>query len=156
MASDSVQGPLAETSEPRGVFRGSLGVLPILLGAVAGLVVCVVVYLVFSATHPPRVDPTPTARAICVDLTAQRYDQLYTLLSPDLQSQGDAAQFAASQRELDSLRGAAHTCRASFGSSGTSPVVVTLQLQRTQSVSAQVTMIQTQSGWRVSGYDENV
>jgi hypothetical protein len=156
MASDSVQGPMAEPSEPRGAFRGSLGLLPILLGAVAGLVLCAVVYLIFSATSAPRVDPTPTAHAICADLTAQRYEHLYTLLSPDLQSQGDAAQFAASQRELDSLRGAAHTCRASVGSLGTSPVVVTLRLQRTQSVSARVTLIQTSSGWRVSAYDENV
>lgn len=153
------QAALATEDARRRVARGwQRGVLPILLGALAGLALCALAYLALTLSAKPAPDPLPTARVICADLTAQRYESLYTLLSPDLQRQGNATQFAASQRELDSLTGPVRTCQASVASVSGSVVTLTLTLQRgqTAAVSAQATLDEEQGSWRVTSYDQHV
>jgi hypothetical protein len=132
------------------------GGLPILLGVAAGLALCAVVYLTLTLTAGRAPDPAPTARAICADLTSQRYDNLYTLLAPDLQRQGTQAQFTASQRELDRLLGPAKSCAATVNSTSGGAADVTLALQRGQAASAQLTLIEEQGSWRIASYGQTI
>src|SRR5512143_1080980 len=90
--------------------------LPIALGVVAGLAICATGAFVQIHFHPPIPDPAPTARAICAALSSQRFDSLYGLLTPNLQTQGTQAQFVASQRELDRLLGPVRACQVSGAS----------------------------------------
>jgi hypothetical protein len=142
--------------------RGSRGGLPILLGVAAGLALCALAYFALTFAAPQATlapDPAPTARAICADLSGQHYDTLYALLTPDLQRQGTEAQFAASQRELDSLLGAVHGCQASVTTNGGGAAAITLRLQRgqTPAAGAHLALAQTQGGaWRIASYDQNV
>jgi hypothetical protein len=154
---DGGQAPTAGPTRRRVATGWQRGMLPILLGALAGLALCALAYLALTLSAKPAPDPLPTARVICADLTAQRYESLYTLLSPDLQQQGSAAQFAASQRELDSLAGTVHTCQPSVASNSGGVATLALTLQRGQTaVGAQVTLDETQGSWRVTSYDQNV
>lgn len=130
--------------------------LPVALGIGAGLALCVVAALLLGLLRQPAPDSAPTARAICSDLAAQRYDRLYALLSPGLQAQGSEAQFAASQRELDRLRGPVRVCRASVASASGGNMSVTLSLQRAQTSIARVGLTQAEGGWRIASYDETV
>ena len=142
----------------RGGLLGRMrGVVPILLGVITGLALCAVAYAALTFNSKPAPDPTPTAQAICADLSAQRYDALYTMLSPNLQSEGSEAQFAASQRELDSLQGAVTTCAATVASQSDGVASLTLNLRRgaAPAVSAHVTLAQAGEGWRISSYDQN-
>jgi hypothetical protein len=155
---DGGQALIAGAMRRRVATGWQRGMLPILLGALAGLALCALAYLALTLSAKPAPDPMPTARVICADLTAQRYDSLYTLLSPDLQRQGSAAQFAASQRELDSLAGPVHSCQPSVTSNSGGVVTLALTLQRGQAaaVGAQVTLDEAQGSWRLTSYDQNV
>lgn len=134
------------------------GALPVLLGALAGLALCAVVILALTLAAAPPPDPAPTARMICADLTSQRYDSLYTLLAPSLQSQGTQAQFVASQRQLDVLLGPVQSCQTSIDATSGGVARVALTLQRGQAAAAQARLALTQApgGWRISSYDQRV
>lgn len=131
---------------------------PIALGVVAGLVICGLIYLaitLFSPHSPHQPDIQPTARAICADLTGQRYDDLYTRLTPALQGQGTEAQFVASQRELDQLQGKVTACvpgtPAMNGATGTVAFTLT-RAGSAQPVAAQATLAASGGVWRVASY----
>lgn len=159
MRGDGGQPMAAETSVRRTAAGGRpRSVLPILLGVVAGLAICALAYFALTLRAGPTPDPAPTARAICADLTAQKYDSLYALLSPDLQGQGTEAQFAASQRELDSLLGPTRTCQAAVMSNTGSQATIALTLQRGQTAAkgAQVGLTEAQGSWRIISYDQTV
>lgn len=140
-----------------GTLGRARGIVPILLGVMAGLALCAVAYAALTFNNKPAPDPTPAARAICADLSAQRYDALYALLSPTLQSEGSEAQFAASQRELDSLQGAVTGCASTVASQSDGVAALTLNLRRgaAPAVSAQVTLAQAGNDWRISSFDQN-
>ena len=140
-----------------GTLGRARGIVPILLGVMAGLALCAVAYAALTFNNKPAPDPAPVARAICADLSAQRYDTLYAMLSPNLQSEGSEAQFAASQRELDSLQGVVTTCAATVASQSDGVAALTLNLRRgaAPAVSAQVALAQAGNGWRISSYDQN-
>jgi hypothetical protein len=147
----------ARGEPPGGVWArlSRIGAAPVLLGALAGLALCGLGYLALTLLTPPLPDIQPTARAICADLTAQRYDALYGLLDPALQGQGTEAQFAASQRELDQLQGVVTVCAASATSVSGARGSVTFTLARAgsrQPVSAQATLSSDGAAWRISGY----
>ncbi|HEX8727473.1 MAG TPA: hypothetical protein VF739_02560 [Ktedonobacterales bacterium] len=151
-----------ESDGGRLAMRGGLlgrmrGIVPVLLGVVTGLALCAVAYAALTFNAKPTPDPTPTARAICADLSAQRYDALYGMLIPNLQQQGSEAQFTASQRELDSLQGVVAGCTATVASQSGSIAAIRLDLRRGTSpaVSAQVTLAQANNGWQISSYDQN-
>lgn len=129
---------------------------PIALGIMAGLALCGLGYLTITLFNQPTPDVAPTARAICADLTAQRYDSLYSLLSSDLQAQGTPAQFVASQRELDRLLGPVHACSVSATSVGGGAGELTLAMQRERAIVAHVSLTQTSRNWRIASYDQTV
>lgn len=142
----------------RGGLLGRMrGVVPILLGVVTGLALCAVAYAALTFNNKPAPDPTPAAQAICADLSAQRYDTLYSMLNPNLQRQGSEAQFTASQRELDNLQGVVANCSATVASQSDGIAAIRLDLRRGTSpaVSAQLTLAQANNGWQISSYDQN-
>ncbi len=148
---------IADEPTPRGAAPGrSRRWLPIAAGIAAGLALCALAYLVLNFINPPAPDPTPTARAICADLTAQRYDSLYSLLSPSLQAQGTETQFSASQRQLDHLLGPARACSVSGTSANGDVAGVTLTLQRANAAVARVSLAQQSGKWRIASYDQTV
>ncbi|HEY7849121.1 MAG TPA: hypothetical protein VIC27_03595 [Ktedonobacterales bacterium] len=157
MRGDGDQAPAARPALRRAAAWRMRGGLPILLGVLAGLALCAVAYFALTLAARPAPDATPTARTICADLTTQRYASVYELLSPDLQRQGGAAQFAASQRELDRLLGDVHTCQASVASNDGAVAALSLTLQRGQAppANAQVALGETQGSWRITSYDQN-
>lgn len=140
---------------PVGRFGGAF---PVLAGVFAGLVLCALALLAFRLSASPPPDPAPIAHTICVDLSGQRYDALYSLLSPDLQSQGSEAQFAASQRELDRLVGPVRGCQPGAITVSNGVASLTLRLQRGSAspANAQVALTDMRSAWRISSYDQNV
>ncbi len=150
---------VAADAEQRRVPTGRPGgAFPVLAGVFAGLLLCALALLAFRLTASSTPDPRPIAHTICVDLSGQRYDALYTLLSPDLQGQGSEAQFAASQRELDRLVGPVRSCQPTVVNAGNGVASVTLRLQRGSAspATAQVTLTDMQGSWRISSYDQNV
>jgi hypothetical protein len=145
-----------ESMTPGAGRRAPRAWLPIALGIVAGLAICVVVALALRFANQPAPDPAPTARAICSDLSSQRYKSLYDLLTPNLQMQGTLSQFVASQRELDRLLGPVRACQVSGASASGASADVILTLQRTRATTAHAALSQTSGGWRIASYDQTV
>ena len=128
---------------------------PVLLGALAGLALCGMGYLALNLLSGHQPDIQPTARAICADLSSQRYDQLYTLLDPALQAQGTEAQFAASQRELDQLQGRVTACAPGATTLSSASASVAFSLTRSgspQPATAQASLTTDGSSWRITAY----
>lgn len=144
------------TATPKTARSGRrLITMPVLLGALAGLALCGLGYLTLNLLSGHQPDAQPTARAICADLTAQRYDQLYTLLDPALQAQGTEAQFAASQRELDQLQGRVTSCAPGAITLSGDNASVPFSLTRagsSQPAVAQATLTSTGTTWRIAAY----
>lgn len=129
--------------------------MPVLLGALAGLALCGLGYLALNLFTGRQPDVQPTVRAICADLTARRYDHLYTLLTPALQAQGSEAQFVASQQELDALLGPVKACAPGPLSTSGSTTTIPFSLTRAGSIqpaSAQVALAVSADTWRISAY----
>lgn len=129
--------------------------MPVLLGALAGLAICGLGYLALNLITGRQPDVQPTARAICADLTARRYDHLYTLLTPALQTQGTQAQFVASQRELDSLLGPVTACAPGSPTISGATATVSFSLTRAGSIqptTAQATLTASGDAWRINAY----
>ena len=135
------------------LLRRQLGIV---IGAAAGLVVCAVIFAIVNLTAGPRVPPPDTvARTLCADLTSQRYDDLYTRLAPALQSAGTPRQFAASQRQLDSLRGTVSTCSFTLVSASDAAATLRFSLTRDRNAPAiaDVVMRYDSGAWRIESYD---
>lgn len=131
--------------------------VPLLLGALAGLALCGLAYVALVLSTPRQPLITPVARAICADLTGQRYDDLYTRLDPALRAQGTAAQFAASQRELDQIQGAVTACAPtnSTVSGGTASLTFTLTRAGSHQPSqAHTSLTSDGSTWRITAYSD--
>lgn len=137
--------------------RRALRFLPVVLGMVAGVALVIVGLSLLSrgsaTAQPPSF--TPTARQVCNDLTAQRYDDLYGLLSTAQQQIGPRDQFVAVQRQLDAQLGATHTCAYSAAQQDASHVTLTLTLTRgaAPAAQAQAQLTYERNGWRISDYD---
>lgn len=132
-----------------------LGAAPALLGVLAGLALCGLGYLALTLFTPRQPDIQPTALAICADLAGQRYDDLYARLDPALQAQGTAAQFAASQRELDQLQGVVKACSVASAPVAAGQGAINFTLTRagaSRPVSAAATLTPDGSTWRISAY----
>jgi hypothetical protein len=145
-----------EMTTPGGAMRlRRAPAMPVLLGALAGLALCGLGYLALNLFTNRQPDTQPTVRAICADLTTQRYDHLYTLLSPTLQTQGSQAQFVASQQEIDALLGPVKACAAGSSSISGSTATIGFSLTRAGSVQpapAQATLTASGGAWRISAY----
>ena len=144
--------PQPETPQP--LWRR----LPIILGAAAGIGLCLIVLMLsFLLTHaqPTPPDPTPAARALCADLQAHDYTATYALLSTRLRAQGTATQFAASQRRLDIALGQVTTCTPTIQHADAAQAAVSLTLTRGAAAAqtASVTLINESGSWKVDAYD---
>jgi hypothetical protein len=132
--------------------------LPLLLGAAAGALLCggTLATGALLAVHGP--DLAPTARALCGDLTTRNYDGLYALLSSQQQATGTRAQFVASQRQLDVLRGPTTRCAYSLaeGGSAVADLVLTLTRGAAPPATAHVRLILSGSRWRIDAYDSSL
>ena len=140
--------------------RRALRLLPVALGMVAGVALVILGATLLShgsaTAQPPSF--TPAARQVCDDLTTQRYDDLYGLLSTTQQQIGPRDQFVAVQRQLDAQLGATHTCAYSAAQQDASHVTLTLTLTRGSAAAAkaQAQLTYEQSGWRISDYDSSL
>ena len=125
--------------------------VPMLLGVAAGALLCAGALAAGALLAPRTPDPTPAARALCADLISRNFDALYALLSPRQQSAGTRAQFVASQRQLDLLRGATSACMATITgtSGGVANATLTMRRGAAAEQMANVSLILTGSGWRV-------
>lgn len=140
---------------PRVWWRRQLGLL---VGAVVGLVVCAVALLIANAITGPRMPPpAPAAAAICADLEHQDYADLFTRLAP-AQRAGSEQQFAASQRELDRLRGPVTSCTYTLPSVRATAASVRLTIVRGTSAPIQADVeLGIEGGmWQVESYDTSV
>ena len=154
----------AHTGHDEGVTkptpRRALRLAPVALGVVAGVALVIVGATLLShgsaTARPPSF--TPTARQFCDDLTTQRYEDLYALLSPTQQQIGSREQFVAVQRQLDAQLGAARACVYSAAVQDDYHVILTLTLTRSSApaTSAQSQLTYEQHGWRVSDYDTSL
>jgi hypothetical protein len=145
-----------------GVGRGialwrRLTFAPLLLGGLAGLALCGLGYVALVLSAPRQPDIAPTARAICADLSGQRYDDLYTRLDPALRAQGTEAQFAASQRELDQLQGVVTACATTSSNVSGGEATVIFSLTRAgshQPTRAQASFTSDGSTWHITAYSD--
>ncbi|HEX8982875.1 MAG TPA: hypothetical protein VF792_08910 [Ktedonobacterales bacterium] len=140
----------------RELLRGPLGALPIMLGIVAGLVLCGFGLVALNSSaggRPP--DPSTTVDSICADLSTQKYDDLYSRLAPALQQQGNQAQFVASQRELDVLLGPVTSCKHSETWYGNDVAHAAITLERKNEAGSSITLAYKQSEWSIVDFDKS-
>jgi hypothetical protein len=158
-----MEPPLTGANVPGSARHSSPGVatpswLPVLLGATVGALLCggALAASALLAGHGP--DPTPTARALCGDLTTRNYADLYTLLSSQQQASGTRAQFVASQRQLDVLRGPTMHCayRLAGDKSGVTDLVLTLTRGAAPPATAHVRLILSGGIWRIDTFDSSL
>lgn len=137
---------------PRVWWRRQVG-LP--LGVAAGLAVCALAFVVASAFTGPRMPPpAPAAQAICADLQHQDYADLFSRLAP-AQRAGSEQQFAASQRELDRLRGPVASCTYTLPSVRASAATARLTIVRGAGAPTQadVELGAADGVWQIESYD---
>jgi hypothetical protein len=133
--------------------RGRGGVIiAALLGVVLTLVLAA--FLIFGSRPGTA---SLAAQHFCDALVAHDYASLYAQLSPALQHQGTEELFAASQRELDALRGPASACSFADASVRGASATFVLTVTRARSGAAgTLGMTFTGGAWRVAAYDSNV
>ena len=132
--------------------RGGI-IIAALLGV--GLALALAGFLIFGSRPGTA---SLAAQHFCDALVAHDYASLYAQLTPTLQHQGTEELFAASQRELDIVRGPATACTFGDASVRGSSASFVLTITRTHSGTAAGTLQLTSSNgaWRVATYDSNV
>jgi hypothetical protein len=142
---------------------GWLGIarrFPLVLGVGAGIALCLLGALTLAllrggASVVSLPAPAPVAQQICADLQHQDYTDLYTLLSAAQRSTGDAAQFAASQRQLDVASGAVTSCSVAVVEStgGKADVRFSVTRAQTGASTGQGSLVYESNSWRLDAYD---
>jgi hypothetical protein len=129
-----------------------------LLGAVAGVVLCGAAFGIGSLLGPHTADPSLTGQTLCGDLTSQNYTALYGLLSARQRALGTQAQFVASQRQLDALRGRASQCGFSLAGQDSASAELALTVTRGSAgpLSSDVRLLLDGSSWHVDTFDGGV
>ena len=147
-------GTVTPSTRSRPIRRSRRGLL---LAALVGLVVAaaVVAFLVYTSGAGTA---SIAAQRFCDALVKRDYTTAYGQLAQNLQREGSAAQFAASQQDLDRLDGPASSCRFSSPQVHGMRAMFTLTLTRPQSgtLSGAVELVLEQGAWRVDAYDANV
>lgn len=128
-------------------------IIAALLGVVLALVLAV--FLIFGSRPGTA---SLAAQHFCDALVAHDYASIYAQLTPTLQQQGTEELFAASQQELDALRGPATACAfTDTNVRGTNATfVLTVTRARSGAAAGTLRMIYLSGAWRVSAYDSNV
>ncbi len=132
-------------------------VIFVVVAALVGVLLAVglAVFLIFgSRTGTASV----AAQQFCDALVAHDYATVYADLSQSLQQQGTEPQFAASQQELDRLRGPATACTFTSTQVSGTHATFTLRVTRAGTGAAYGTIhLSQQAGrWKVDDYDANV
>jgi len=137
--------------------------MPWLLGALTGLVVCLLgllVLVVIQRQSQPLPSPAGAAAAICTDLRTADYASLYQALAPALQLQGtnSEAEFMASQKQLDIVSGPVSACSDQVQPPGGTTAVVTYLIARGSKSAqpAQVVLGYIDGAWRIQQYDSSL
>jgi hypothetical protein len=134
--------------------------LPIILGAVTGIVLCIAALVALLAINRPPPSPAATAGAICTDLRTADYTSLYAALAPSLQQQGTnpQAEFSASQQELDIVSGRVTSCSYLLPQVSGQEESVTYSIARGGQVArpAKVLLVYQNGRWRIQNYDTNM
>ena len=131
------------------------GGLAIVLGALAGIAVCAVVFGGLYLVNGRAASPDGAAQALCADLQAQNYAAAYGMLAPALQHEGTAQQFALSQQQLDGIKGKVTACVYTITSADSAQSSVTLTVTRALggSMSGAVHFQYLGNAWKVDSYD---
>lgn len=144
-----------EDQMPQPLPRGRVWL--IVIGALIGVVITVSVaaFLIFgSQTGMASV----AAQHFCDALVAHNYAAAYGDLSQSLQQQGTEPQFAASQLEIDQLRGRTTTCTFISTQVSNDHATFTLRITRAGSGASLgiIHMVRQAGKWKVDDYDANV
>lgn len=142
-----------EASQPLPRGRAWFVVIAALIGT--ALALGLAAYLIFgSETGTASV----AAQHFCDALVAHDYATAYADLSQSQQQQGSEPQFAASQLELDRLRGRATACAFTGTQVSGAHATFTLRITRAGTGTGYGTMHMIQQGgkWKVDDYDSNV
>ena len=140
-------------SAPRGLLRRA----PIVLGTITGLVVCALAFAVLQLTAAQAPAPIDRATTLCTQLKAQRYAEIYSTLSARLRAEGTAAQFAASQEQLDVLYGKVTTCSANATqASGQPSLTLSVTRARQGTRAGSITLVYEDNAWKIDSYDSSV
>jgi hypothetical protein len=145
------------TDQPEPAPASPRGRAGIIIAALVGVVLALGVagFLIFGS-RPGMA--SLAAQHFCDALVSHDYASAYAQLSPALQHQGSEDLFAASQRDLDALRGPATAC--SFGDANvrntSATFVLTVTRVRSGAASGTLRLIFTGGAWRVAAYDSNV
>jgi hypothetical protein len=134
--------------------------LPLVLGAVTGLVLSIVALVALLAINRPPPSSTATASSICTDLGTADYASLYSELAPSLQQQGTNPQveFSASQRELDIVSGRVMSCSYQLQqvSGQQQSVVYSISRGGRPARPAEVLLVYQNGRWRIQSYDTSL
>ena len=134
--------------------------LPVVLGAVTGIVLCVAALLALLAINRSLPSPAATAGAICTDLRTADYASLYAALVPSLQQQGTNPQgeFSASQQELDIVSGRVTSCSYKLQQVSGQEESVTYNIARGDQAArpAEVQLVYQNGRWRIQSYDTSL
>lgn len=143
---------------PRRSWLRSPWVLGLLAGvSLSGVMLILLLTFAAPAANQAPPSPQPTAQSFCADLVMRHYDAAYALLSTAQQAQGTAAQFTASQRELDTLQGPVTQCVSTVSHVGATQASATLRITRNARTSdGALTLVLQGSSWRVDSYDTSV
>jgi hypothetical protein len=140
-------------SAPRGLLRRA----PIVFGTITGLVVCALAFAVLQLTAAPAPAPIDRATTLCTQLKAQRYAEIYSTLSARLRAEGTAAQFAASQEQLDVLYGKVAACSANATQpSGRPSLTLSVTRERQGTRAGSITLVYEDNAWKIDSYDSSV
>ncbi len=142
-------------SAPRGLLRRA----PIVLGTITGLVVCALAFAVLQLTAAQAPAPIDRATTLCTQLKAQRYAEIYSTLSARLRAEGTAAQFAASQEQLDVLYGKVTACSANANAtqpSGQPSLTLSVTRERQGTRAGSITLVYEDNTWKIDSYDSSV
>lgn len=131
---------------------------PIFLGAVTGILVCVVGFALLQLNMPKAAQPQPIARALCTQLETHDYAGAYGALSAHLRSVGTQAQFISSQRELDIVQGAVTQCAYTVTSQDSGQALMTFSVSRTKAGgrTGTVRLVLEGDAWKIDDYDASV
>ncbi len=98
------------------------------------------------------------AQRFCDALVARDYPTAYAYLSTALQGQGTEEQFAASQRDLDRIKGTVTRCAFSYVRVSGPRAVFQMNVARAQAGTATgvLQLVFERNSWKVDAYDANV
>jgi hypothetical protein len=125
----------------------------VVLGVV--LVPCLIVSLLIGSSVVLVVQSGVSLDGFCADLTAQRYEAAYDLLSSQLQAQVGHDRFIQVSQQRDATAGVVRSCQSPRNTFSLHNTDVTLQFEivRNQTYRGTVTLVHQPSGWKINRID---